>query len=272
MMEAQAKKSSEVVAEKPVLVFLHYFGGASQSWKWVAQLLSDRYECILIDQPGFGTEPALTEPSIQSVARHIAALLLNLNSTSYILIGHSMGGKIAMQIAVDEQIDMPDSAGANSKGAAQIPAVRARQLILIAPSPPSIERMPKEEQLRMLLHPDLKQAKKTVENSTVKSLTAEQQDLAVHTQLIADEATWRWWINEGINQSIAASVKELKIPISVIASKDDPAVTYQMTIEDTLTNLPPHTEIVLTEGIGHLFPFEDAEWTATQIAAIVDRN
>jgi pimeloyl-ACP methyl ester carboxylesterase len=239
--------------EKPALVFLHYFGGSSQSWKWVAQLLSDRYQCILIDQPGFGTEPALATPSIQSFAGHIAEQLQSLNITGYTLIGHSMGGKIAMQMAVDDQRAEFD---------------RVKRLILIAPSPPSTERMPKEEQLRMLIHPDREQAETTVKNGTIKSLAAEQHDLAVYTQMIVEETTWRWWIKEGINHSIADAVRELQIPITLIASKDDPAVTYQMTTEDAIPNLPLHTKMISTEGIGHLFSLEDADWTAAQISAI----
>jgi len=246
--EAVSQNTTEKDAERPVLVFLHYFGGSSQSWQWVAQLLSDRYNCVLIDQPGFGAEPALAEPSIDGFARHISAQLSKMKCKSYTLIGHSMGGKIAMQTALNDQ--------------------SVKQLILIAPSPPSIERMPEKEQHRMLIHPDKEEAETTVKNGTIKSLSREQHDLAVSTQMIVEEATWRWWILEGINHSIAAAVKGLTIPVSLIASKDDPAITYQMTIEDTLPNLPLHTKIVLTEGIGHLFPLEDPEWTAAQIASI----
>ncbi len=38
----------------PILVFLHYFGGSAQSWRWVVEKLSDDYRCIAITLPGFG--------------------------------------------------------------------------------------------------------------------------------------------------------------------------------------------------------------------------
>lgn len=244
--------SADKRMEQPVLVFLHYFGGSSQSWKWVAQLLSEDYHCILIDLPGFGNEPALADPSISGFAVHVANQLKSLSIDQYVLIGHSMGGKIAVQLAADQQ----------STGF-------VTQLILIAPSPPSIERKPVADQQRMLIHPDPGQAETTVKNSTLKMLSEEQHLLAVSTQMIADELTWRWWINEGINHSIADLGKSLRIPVTLIASKDDPAVTYEMITQDALPNLPPHTRLIVTEDIGHLFPMEDAEWTAGQIVGIV---
>ena len=242
----------EDVTEKPSLVFLHYFGGAAKSWKSVASLLDTQYNCILINLPGFGTEPALIEPSISSLANFVEDKLDGLGIGKYVLIGHSMGGKIALQIAANDKISKT-----------------VNQLILIAPSPPTIERMPEKEQQRMLIHPDKMQAVTTVKNSIVKKLNPDQNELAVSTQMMVDETTWRWWIKEGIKYSIANQVKDIAIPITVIASKDDPAVTYKMTIEDTIPNLPSHTKLITTAGIGHLFPLEDPEWTAKQILAIL---
>ncbi len=103
------------------IVFLHYFGGSAQSWKWVGEKLKDSFRCISITLPGFGGTPSLQAPSIQCYAKYVQDQLSLLAVNNYNLIGHSMGGKIAMQLATDA-----------IEGAVQ-------QLILIAPSPPSTE-------------------------------------------------------------------------------------------------------------------------------------
>lgn len=240
------------MSEKSVLVFLHYFGGAAQSWKWVADLLPANYHCICIDMPGFGAQPPLAEPSIEAIAKQVQEQLAALQIKNFTLIGHSMGGKIALQIAANLQQE-----------------AALRQLILLAPSPPSIERMPERDQQRMLKHPNLQEAKTTVKNSSLITLSAEKFETGVHTQMIADDTTWRWWIEQGIHHSIAALAATITIPITLIASKDDPAVTYQMTLQDSMPNLPPQTKLISTEGIGHLFPLEDPEWLAQCLTQIL---
>ena len=110
-----------------VLVLLHYFGGSAQSWFWVAEKLSDDYRCIAINFPGFGGEPPMKSPSIQGFADYVRKLLVSLGIKTYTLIGHSMGGKIALQMA----------AGDSGKS--------IQQLILVAPSPPTTEPTPKKK-------------------------------------------------------------------------------------------------------------------------------
>jgi pimeloyl-ACP methyl ester carboxylesterase len=235
------------------LVFLHYFGGSALSWQWVTGGLESKYRCVAINLPGFGGAPALPQASIQGFATYVQEQLQNLAIDKYILIGHSMGGKIAMQVAVNQK----------ETGAVQ-------QLVLLAPSPPSIERKPESEKQRMLNHPSAQEAANTVKGATVLPLDADPYAVAVSTQSLANNNAWRWWINEGMNQSIADEVKTLTLPITVIASKDDPAVTYKMTTEDTMPNLPPHARLITTHGIGHLYPLEAPGWLVELLKIVVE--
>ncbi len=240
---------------KPVLVFLHYFGGAAKSWKWLIDELGDGYECLPLDLPGFGGTPPLTEISVGTMADHVITYLdEHLNVDEYILIGHSMGGKIAMEVAYR-------SRSTNKK---------VKQLILTAPSPPTVERMPDEEKQRMLIHPDRDEAVITVHNGTVRELTGDKLQTAIETQLVVDEKTWRWWITEGMNRSIAEHANGIEVPVTLIVSSDDPAITQQMTEQETIPNLPQGTKIVWTSGIGHLFQLEDPAWLAEQIKNVIE--
>lgn len=252
MSEAVSTQPVVSGSGKPVLVFLHYFGGSAQSWQWVTPLLQNQYQCVAINLPGFGGQPPLAQPSIAGFAQHVQTQLTDLQIDRYTLIGHSMGGKIALRVAADNQ---------NSATIAQ--------LILVAPSPPSVERMPDEEKQRMLIHPSEKEAATTVAHGTVKKLGAEQYQLAIATQNIVDNNTWRWWIEEGMNHSIAAETIKLTLPITVITSQDDKAITMDMTQQETLPNLPPHTQLINTQGIGHLFPLEDPAWLAAEIKSVM---
>ena len=248
-----ANKATVSGTGETTLVFLHYFGGSAQSWQWVVDKLKHQYRCIAINLPGFGGSPMLEQPSIDGFAAYVQEQLSNLGVDKYILVGHSMGGKIALQVAFNEG----DSD-------------RIQQLILLAPSPPSIERMPEDEKQRMLNHPNAEEAATTVKNGTVKTLGTDQHEMAVETQYIVDNNAWRWWLQEGMNDSITNETKGLTLPITVVASKDDPAVTYQMTTEDTMPNLPPHARLITTDGIGHLFQLEAPDWLAGLLQQIIE--
>ncbi len=230
-----------------VLVFLHYFGGSALSWQWVSEQLSDDYHCIAFNFPGFGNYPAIEEPSIQAFAKFVEEELEQMGITSFTLLGHSMGGKIALQIAAN----IPKS---------------VKRLILIAPSPPTIENMPEKEKARMLRHPDREEAENTVANVTIRSLTEAQHNLAIETQLIIDASTWRWWLLKGMGHSIAH--QQWHMPITIIASKDDTAITFDMIQQEVLPVLM-EANLIVTEGVGHLLPLEVPDWLAMQIREIV---
>jgi len=231
------------------LVFIHYFGGAAISWQWVAQQLPD-FRCIAFNVPGFGGTSAPQKPTLQQYADTISQTLADLNLKNYSLIGHSMGGKLALQVAINCDFS-------------------PQQIILIAPSPPTQEPMPEAEKQRLLdHHPSTENAATTIKNATQKPLDKEQYAVAIQTHKIVEDAAWRWWLLEGMNHSIADKIVQLHIPVTVLASKDDPVISYSL-IQSDVIGLLPNAKLITIENVGHLIPLETAEWTATQLRQII---
>lgn len=249
MKDYNKKMQSE--DNRPVLVFLHYFGGSANSWDWVIEKLQNDYQCVAITLPGFGHSPALEKPSIKGFAVFVQKELDSMGIKNYSLIGHSMGGKIALQIAAD------------------VPKNAIRQLILIAPSPPTIETSTEKEKKSMLHHYDLNVAKKLIKDAIIKPLSEDQFALALETQLGADPNTWRWWILNGMKHSIADNIQLLDLPITVLASNDDPVITNDVIKEQVMPYLN-NAKLITTEDIGHLSPFEAPGWIAKQIGIVME--
>ncbi len=248
------KKRPAIKEDREILVFLHYFGGSGESWNWVIEKLSGKYQCIAITLPGFGGSTPLKKPSIENYAQYIQKELQSKEVTRYTLIGHSMGGKIALEIA---SAAPPDS---------------VQQVILIAPSPPTFEPTPEKEKERMLHHTEPGVAEKLVKSAVKKTLSEEQYFLALKTQLSTDPATWQWWILDGMNHSIAEKLHHLSIPVTILASEDDPVISTEL-INNQIVPYINNAELISTKGIGHLSPLEDPEWIAEQIvSAIKARN
>lgn len=233
-----------------VLIFIHYFGGSALSWRWVAEKLKDSFRCISINLPGFGGTPSHQVPSIQGYAMHVQDQLNLLGVNYYNIVGHSMGGKISMQLAANA-----------SDGSVE-------QLILIAPSPPSTEPITTKEKERMLKMPDRKEAEKTIATIIKKPLSNEQYALAVQNQVEVDNTTRQWWVLKGIDHSIVNIVKSLRIPITVFASEDDPAIAADV-IKKKVMGVFGHARLITTRHAGHLLPMEESVWVAEKIRSIV---
>ncbi len=82
------------------LVLVHGFMGGSAQWEGSLDSLAARREVIAVDLPGFGKNADLPPvPSIAGYADWVVQHLRALGVDRYHLLGHSMGGMIAQEIA-----------------------------------------------------------------------------------------------------------------------------------------------------------------------------
>lgn len=83
------------------IVLIHGLFGSLENLNMVAKPLSEHYKVTNIDVRNHGLSPQENEMSYSQLAQDIIDTLNHLNITSTHLLGHSMGGKIAMQVALD---------------------------------------------------------------------------------------------------------------------------------------------------------------------------
>lgn len=90
------------------LVFVHgYFGGGAQ-WDGQKQVFGGQFQVIAPDLPGFGSSNHLNSPeTIRGLAINVLSQLDTLGVHGFHLVGHSMGGMIAQEMAtlVPERVD-----------------------------------------------------------------------------------------------------------------------------------------------------------------------
>lgn len=85
---------------RQVAILIH---GWSSSWYAMSSLLpllSQRFNCIAIDLPGYGESPPFPyRATIAAYAEIVARLIEEISNGPVVLIGHSMGGMISMTLA-----------------------------------------------------------------------------------------------------------------------------------------------------------------------------
>src|SRR4051794_13216130 len=85
----------------PAMVFIHGLGASWQSWLENLPFFARSHRCVALDLAGFGVSgPVAGDVSIERYARSVAGLLERLEISRAAVVGNSMGGFIALELAV----------------------------------------------------------------------------------------------------------------------------------------------------------------------------
>jgi pimeloyl-ACP methyl ester carboxylesterase len=115
----------------PAIVLLHGIAGRGSSWDAVAQRLAADHDVIALDLPGHGdSDPPVGDFSTGAYACTLRDLLTVLEVESATIVGHSLGGGIAMQFSYQfpERVQRMVLVSSGGLGREVSPLVRAAGL------------------------------------------------------------------------------------------------------------------------------------------------
>ncbi len=92
---------AEVIGKGPVWVLLHGLFGDHSNWIGFARRLQDHFQFVLPDLCNHGQSPHDANITLKSLAGDVIEWLLRRGIHASGVLGHSMGGKVAMQMAAD---------------------------------------------------------------------------------------------------------------------------------------------------------------------------
>lgn len=99
-MIAMIRHPAATAATAPILVIAHGLYGSGRNWGVIARRLADRREVVAVDMRNHGESPRFPTQSYADMAADLAAVIESLGPQPVDLLGHSMGGKAAMQLAL----------------------------------------------------------------------------------------------------------------------------------------------------------------------------
>ena len=91
---------AESGAGEPAFVFLHYWGGSARTWQGVIRRLEGHVRCVALDQRGWGESVAKDgRYDLRAMPDDVEAVVRSLDLRRFVLVGHSMRGKVAQVVA-----------------------------------------------------------------------------------------------------------------------------------------------------------------------------
>jgi pimeloyl-ACP methyl ester carboxylesterase len=236
-------------AGSPTAVFLPYWGGSARTWDAVVERLPGERGTVRYDPRGWGASRGLPGPyGLEQLADDLAAVVRELRLERYVLVGHSMGGKIA-QLA-----------------AARRPAGLAG-LVLVAPAPPEPPAAVTPGYRRFLA--GAYDSAQTVGQAVDTALTATAipgpvREAIVRDSLAADDAARREWPLNGIAADVTAAARAIEAPVLVLAGEHDRVEPPQVLRGHLLPHVPD-ARLEVVAGSGHLLPVEAPDAVATAV-------
>lgn len=115
--------------EGPAIVLIHGLGGSWQTWLKNIPALAQEHRVIAVDLPGFGASDVLPAPAAMAThAAVIATLLDDLGVLSATILGHSMGGLVALQL-IQVRPDLVDALVFANAGGIPLGALRLQLIV-----------------------------------------------------------------------------------------------------------------------------------------------
>ncbi len=232
--------------ERPTLVLVHGAGGNLYHWPPTLRRLPG-HDVLALDLPGHGRSSGPGCTTITDYAAILAAWLDHMGLPPCVVVGHSMGGAIALELALRE-------------------AQRLRGLVLIATG------------ARLRVHPDILRrvrddpagvGQMLVEWAYGPQATSEQKRrYRQHLLRVDREVLYGDWLACD-RFDVRAQLHTISIPTLILAGTAD-----IMTPPSRATFLAEHipdADLAWIEGAGHMLPLERPTEVAGAISGFVAR-
>ena len=234
------------------LLYLHYWGGSARTWRPVIDALPDDYLHVAVDLRGWGDSPKPDAGyGLADMAADVLGVIDTLALERYVLVGHSMGGKVAQYVASDRPAGLLG-------------------LVLVAPSPPLPLPLDTAQRTAMThAYDDAVSIGATLDHV----LTAGPLPPALRNQVVEDSlrgapAAKRAWPHEAMAEDITDRARRIGAPVTIVSGELD-RVDPPAALLTHLLPFIPHAVLETVPGRGHLLPLEAPRAVAHAIRRVM---
>lgn len=235
------------LAQAPKLLLLHMAGSSSVAWSQVARGLGDGVDVLAPDLPGHGQSEGEPLDSVAAMASFALDFANAVGLDQFFVAGHSMGGAISLQLALDLNASQPS---------------RLKGLALVSTG----ARLPVAPQIFARIDQDPEQLGVLLGGPGLKLRGPSAQVEVIFPQTTAT----------GLRRDFAACssfdlrdrLQQIHQATRVLVGRND-VVTPASLSEDLVRGLG-QSSLHIAEGAGHLLPRERSAWVIEILRGLLD--
>lgn len=255
----------KVEGQGRAIIMIPGLASSGATWDATAAHLSDRYRCIQLTLAGFAGTPPIDAPLLTTAREQIAQYIRDHDLDQPVIMGHSLGGSIALDLAAHYPklvgpviiVDsLPFMAGA---------WFRADSL---AAAQPTIEKM--QAGMQGMTHEQWEGMTRSGASTNAMATSQQDQRTLISWGLASDQKTVTNAMIELVSTDLRPEMGKIESPVLVIGTwiglKD-----YGVT-EDAATQLfhqqyadVNHLQFVMAKQARHFVMWDDPAWFNTQV-------
>ena len=242
------KVEKEGNASKTIL-FIPGFASSGEVYDETVEKLKDEYTCYQLTMPGFAGVKSQKEASFELWKEQLASFIQQENIEKPILVGHSMGGGLAMALAADYPtlvskviiIDALPCLAAMSN-----PSFQSKENIDCSTNVKQITAM-KDEDFKQMQQ----QASRQMTTQTDKANEILKWSLA------SNRTTFAKMYCDFYNTDLREKIAKIEIPVYVLL--ESYFVNFKDVIEKQYQSLPHKKLVYANKGL-HFIMYDDKDW------------
>lgn len=246
------------------LILIPGLASSGAVWDTTVEHLCKRgaYQCHVVSLAGFAGKPAVAAPSLDTVTRQLLDYLRTNKLDKSTVIGHSLGGFLALRLAIEApqligRVVAVDSLPA--LGAAQVPSLTSDQL----------REQAARQRTAMLAQPAEQFAAGSLAMSRGMVGSPAQAEKIAAWSIASDRNTVVQAMTDLMGTDLRPEVGRIAAPLLVLGSwiayKDfAPKSAIEATFRDQY-RLAPKAQIEMSDSARHFIMFDDPAWMLARI-------
>lgn len=243
------------------VIFIPGFASSGEVWDETVKFYNENNTCYTLTMAGFaGVEPS-ENPTFDNWKNRIADFIKEENIEKPIIIGHSMGGGLAMAIAADypkliKKIVVVDALPCLA--ALTNPNFKHQENVDCSASINQIMAMSEDQFYQM-------------QKNTIPQLTTNQEmtETIVDWSVKSDRKTFAGMYCDFLNTDLREKIKNIQCPTLVLLESH--FKNFKLAIEEQYKHLKTANLEYANKGL-HFIMYDDKEWYFEQLSNFIESN